>query len=129
IPLDDEEKILALLKKTSIELKQQEGEQLVFVNGEDVTAKIRENDVSKAVSHVAKLPSIREEMVKRQRELAENVNVIMDGRDIGTNVIPDAEVKVFLIASVEERAKRRYEENVKKGDRKITRLNSSHVKI
>lgn len=115
IPLNDEEKILALLKKTSIELKQQEGEQLVFVNGEDVTAKIRENDVSKAVSHVAKLPSIREEMVKRQRELAENVNVIMDGRDIGTNVIPDAEVKVFLIASVEERAKRRYEENVKKG--------------
>ena len=115
IPLDNEAAILELLKKTVISLEQHNGNQLVFINGEDVTELIRKNEVSRAVSHVAKLPSIRDELVLRQRELAENVNVIMDGRDIGTNVLPDAEVKIFLIASVEERAKRRYEENVKKG--------------
>lgn len=115
IPLDDEELILKLLKNTNIELKQRDGSQLVYVNGEDVTDLIRNNEVSQAVSHVAKLPRIRNEMVIMQRKLANNLNVIMDGRDIGTNVLPDAEVKIYLIASVDERAKRRYEENVKKG--------------
>lgn len=115
IPLHDEQAILSLLKNTDIKLKNVNGNQLVYVNGEDVTNIIRGNEVSQAVSHVAKLPSIREEMVIRQRKLSENVSVIMDGRDIGTNVLPDAEVKIFLLASVSERAKRRYEENNEKG--------------
>src|SRR5690625_4846423 len=99
ISLQDEQALLNLLKKTDITLKHKDGSQLVFINDEDVTDLIRENDVSRAVSHVAKFESIRNEMVKRQRLLAQNVNVIMDGRDIGTNVLPDAEIKIFLIAS------------------------------
>lgn len=114
VPLDDEQAILALLKQTNIELTFTNDTQSVFLNGMDVTADIRKNDVSRNVSHIAKFESIRKEMVQRQRHLAENVNVIMDGRDIGTNVIPDAEVKIYLIASVEERAQRRYDENIKK---------------
>lgn len=115
ISLTDGEAVLALLTKTSIELMQNEENQSVLLNEEDVTEEIRSNEVSRNVSHIAKLATVRDEMVQRQRQLAQNVNVIMDGRDIGTNVIPDAEVKIYLIASVEERAKRRYEENVKKG--------------
>lgn len=114
-PVTDERAVHTLLSDTTIELKQLNDSQHVFLNGEDVTEEIRHNEVSKNVSHVAKLGTVRNEMVERQRELAQNVNVIMDGRDIGTNVIPDAEVKIYLLASVEERAKRRYEENIQKG--------------
>src|SRR5699024_9432613 len=67
------------------------------------------------VSHVAEHPKVREELVKRQRELAENGNAVLDGRDIGTHVLPDADLKIFLIASVEERANRSHKENVEKG--------------
>src|SRR5690625_4297106 len=115
ININDEVAVIALLHKTTISLTNVNGEQAVFLDDEDVTERIRENDVSNAVSYIAKLPSVREEMVRRQRLLAENVSVIMDGRDIGTNVLPNAEVKIFLLASVEERAKRRYEENKRKG--------------
>ncbi|HZW68625.1 MAG TPA: (d)CMP kinase [Pseudogracilibacillus sp.] len=115
IPLTNEEAILSLLNETTIDLQYGEKGQHVLLNNEDVTDEIRGNDVSRNVSHIAKLPSVRDEMVERQRRLAEDINIIMDGRDIGTNVIPDAEVKIFLIASVEERAQRRYDENVKKG--------------
>src|SRR5699024_11261700 len=113
-------------------------------------------NVTNHVSLVATHRLVREEMVERQRQLAANQNVVMDGRDIGTHVLPDAEVKIFLIASVEERAERRHQENIAKGfssnlkqlkqeiqerdeldmnrevsplDRKSTRLNSSHVSI
>lgn len=113
VTLTDEEAVLNLLKDTSIQLQQNDRTQSVLLNGEDVTEEIRSNEVSRNVSYVAQLGSVREAMVEQQRQLAENVNVIMDGRDIGTNVIPDAEVKIYLLASVEERAKRRYEENVK----------------
>jgi len=115
ININDEVAVIALLHKTTISLTNVNGEQAVFLDDEDVTERIRENDVSNAVSYIAKLPSVREEMVRRQRLLAENVSVIMDGRDIGTNVLPNAEVKIFLLDSVEERAKRRYEENKRKG--------------
>lgn len=115
IPLDDKATISALLKETEITLKYEQGSQRVYIKDEDVTDKIRDNEVSLAVSHVAKIIEVRNEMVKRQRQLANNINVIMDGRDIGTNVLPEAEVKIFLIASVEERARRRYEENVRRG--------------
>ncbi|WP_099158375.1 (d)CMP kinase [Virgibacillus ndiopensis] len=115
IELENEEKLTDLLVHTDIELKQSEKGQYVLVDGNDVSLEIRSNIVTNNVSHVAKHPSVRRDMVKRQQQLAEEKSVVMDGRDIGTHVLPDAEVKIFLIATVEERAKRRYEENLKKG--------------
>ena len=87
---------------------------LYYIDGQNVTQEIRQNDVTSSVSIAAKHRLVREEMVKRQQELANEGGVVMDGRDIGTHVIPDAEVKVFLLASVEERAKRRHTENMGK---------------
>ena len=104
-----------LLKNIKIELKVAGNEQLVYVDGEDVTKKIRDHDVTNAVSQVAAHRLVREEMVKRQQQLAKNGSVVMDGRDIGTEVIPEAELKIFLVASVEKRAKRRHDENIAKG--------------
>lgn len=116
VDLNDEAALTALLKESAIDLTVSlEGEQKVYIAGEDVTEAIRTDDVSNQVSIVAKYAGIREEMTKRQQQLAEKGGVVMDGRDIGTHVLPNAEVKIFLLASVEERAKRRFEENVKKG--------------
>ncbi|WP_245902306.1 (d)CMP kinase [Gracilibacillus dipsosauri] len=111
IDMKDENAVLNLLKKTNILLDQHFD---VYVNNEKITAEIRTSDVTDHVSLIASYPSVREEMVTRQQKLATDRGVVMDGRDIGTRVLPDAEVKVFLIASVEERAKRRHEENVTK---------------
>ncbi|GLO66458.1 MULTISPECIES: (d)CMP kinase [Oceanobacillus] len=111
----NEERVLTILMNSIIELKQTENGQRVFVNNKDVSEEIRYPDVTSQVSFVAQHPSIRKEMVSRQQKLANNRSVVMDGRDIGTHVLPDAEVKIFLVASVEERAKRRHEENIKKG--------------
>ncbi|MBA2875006.1 (d)CMP kinase [Thermaerobacillus caldiproteolyticus] len=115
IDLDDEKALIALLKDTYIELKPSERGQLVFVNGEDVTNIIRNEKVTNSVSIVAKHPLVRQEMVARQRALAQHGGVVMDGRDIGTHVLPHAEVKIFLKASVEERAQRRHAENIARG--------------
>ncbi|MFC4184096.1 (d)CMP kinase [Saccharococcus thermophilus] len=115
IALDDEQALISLLKDTYIELRTSPKGQLVLVNGEDVTNIIRGEEVTNAVSLVAKHPLVREEMVARQRSLAKNGGVVMDGRDIGTHVLPNAEVKIFLKASVEERAKRRHAENIARG--------------
>ncbi|MCY8179045.1 (d)CMP kinase [Bacillus paralicheniformis] len=116
VDLNDEAALTALLKESAIDLTVSlEGEQKVYIAGEDVTEAIRTDDVSNQVSIVAKYAGIREEMTKRQQQLAEKGGVVMDGRDIGTHVLPNAEVKIFLLASVEERAKRRFEENLKKG--------------
>lgn len=114
ISLEDEQSLTQLLADTDIELIQGDDGQHVMINGKDVTSEIRTSAVTNNVSYVAKYPSIRKEMVKRQQNLAEKRGVVMDGRDIGTHVIPDAEVKIFLIATVEERAKRRHKENVEK---------------
>ncbi|BAC13758.1 (d)CMP kinase [Oceanobacillus iheyensis] len=111
----NEDSVLTILMNSNIELRQAENGQRVFVNNKDVSEEIRYPDVTSKVSFVAEHPSIRKEMVSRQQKLANNRSVVMDGRDIGTHVLPDAEVKIFLIASVEERAKRRHEENIKKG--------------
>ncbi|EIF13697.1 MULTISPECIES: (d)CMP kinase [Bacillus] len=113
--LTDEAVLTELLKRTEIELVSAPEGQIVLVNGEDVTEEIRKDEVSNQVSIAAKHKGVREEMVKRQQQLGQKGGVVMDGRDIGTHVLPDAEVKIFLLASVEERAKRRYEENKKKG--------------
>ncbi|MCP3738712.1 (d)CMP kinase [Rossellomorea sp. BNER] len=115
VPLHNENEMAKLLLQTDIQLKPGEEGQLVYMDGNNVSKEIRLNDVTNSVSIVAKHGLVREEMVKRQKQLASLGGVVMDGRDIGTHVIPDAEVKVFLLASVEERAIRRYDENIAKG--------------
>lgn len=115
IALDDEASLFHLLQQTKIELFPGSIGQLVYLDGQDVTNEIRSSEVTNCVSIVAKHKLIREEMVKRQQEFAVNGGVVMDGRDIGTYVLPNAEVKVFLLASVEKRAQRRHLENIQKG--------------
>ncbi|WP_429970873.1 (d)CMP kinase [Fructilactobacillus sp. Tb1] len=115
IDLNDENKIGDLLKKTAISFTPGNPVQHVFVDGEEVTEKIRSEKVTNNVSTVAALPVVRHDLVKRQQDIAKDGGVVMDGRDIGTTVLPNADLKVFLIASVKERAERRYLENQKNG--------------
>ncbi|MBS4173293.1 (d)CMP kinase [Bacillus sp. FJAT-49736] len=115
VDLENENALADLLFNTNIKLEASTNGQLVFVDGKNVTNQIREADVTNSVSIVSKYRSVREEMVRRQQEFAKDGGIVMDGRDIGTHVIPDAELKIFLLASVEERAQRRHAENVSKG--------------
>ncbi|WP_263628059.1 (d)CMP kinase [Rossellomorea aquimaris] len=115
VDLHNEQELNQLLSGTTIDLEPSDQGQLVLLDGENVTDEIRQASVTNSVSHVAVHSRVREEMVKRQQELAQEGAVVMDGRDIGTHVIPDAEIKVFLLASVDERAQRRHEENLSKG--------------
>ena len=115
LKLDDEAAIMAALKPLTITFKPAPEGQLVFMDGEDVTLAIRQEDATNNVSQVSALPKVREEMVKRQRAIAAASDIVMDGRDIGTTVLPNAAVKIFMIASVQKRAERRYKENVEKG--------------
>lgn len=87
----------------------------VYLDDRDVSEEIRTIEIGKHVSKVAAIPEVREKLVKLQRSIAEKKSVVMDGRDIGTNVLKDADIKIFLIASVEERAKRRHKELIEKG--------------
>ena len=112
IGLDEEEKIEKILEKIKIEM-QPNGE--IFLNGENVTHKIRENDVNNFVSPVSTIKVVRDKLLEIQREIAEGKNVIMEGRDIGTTVFPNADVKIYLDATPEERAKRRVLQNKEKG--------------
>ncbi|RFB27407.1 (d)CMP kinase [Bacillus sp. LB(2018)] len=115
VDIENEEKLMEVVKNVNIEFQQGENTQLVFLNGQDVSEVIRTPEVTNRVSIVAKHRLVREEMVRRQQELAEKGGVVMDGRDIGTHVLSDAEVKIFMLASVEERAERRHLENTNKG--------------
>ncbi|WP_433742879.1 (d)CMP kinase [Falsibacillus pallidus] len=115
IDLMDEKALVEALSHIEISLKPGENGQLVFIDSNDVTNEIRFADVTNQVSIVAKHGGVRSEMVRRQQQFATEGGVVMDGRDIGTHVLPKAELKVFLLASVEERAKRRHEENQAKG--------------
>ncbi|HEO8422298.1 (d)CMP kinase [Niallia sp. FSL W8-0635] len=115
INLEDEENLINMLNETVIELFPGEQGQLIFLDSKDVTKEIRTSEVTNSVSIVSKHKLVREEMVRRQQMFAVNGGVVMDGRDIGTHVIPTAEVKVFLLASVDERAIRRHKENIQKG--------------
>ena len=115
ISIDDHEAIEKLVQTIEIGFSMQDGKQSVFMNGEDVTDEIRSVEVTKNVSAVSALKEVRTRLVHLQQEIAENHSIIMDGRDIGTVVLPQAEIKIFLVASVEERAKRRYIENQEKG--------------
>lgn len=115
VDVEDENKLTALLKETDITFEPDGDQQKVFLNGENVTTAIRQPDVTNAVSAVSAHKGVREELVRRQQVIAEAGGIVMDGRDIGTAVLPDAEVKIFLVASAKERAERRYKENISKG--------------
>ena len=108
--------ICDMLPGITVELKfDDEGEQRVYLNGEDVSSLIRTPEISMAASSVSQIPKVREFLLELQRSIARENNVIMDGRDIGTVVLPNADVKIFLFASPECRAERRYKELIEKG--------------
>lgn len=115
IDINDTEKVSDLAQHIQITFKPGDPEQRVFINAKEVTRDIRLPKVAKNVSAVAAIPAVRTEMTKQQREIAAGGGIVMDGRDIGTTVLPDATVKIFMVATAEERARRRYLENQKKG--------------
>ena len=115
IPVDSVEPIAEHLSEISISLKYQNGEQLIFLGEEDVSKEIRTHIISSYASAVAKIPAVRAFLLERQRLIAKENSVIMDGRDIGTVVLPDADVKIFLTASPEVRDNRRYAELKERG--------------
>ncbi len=117
IDTKDKEKVSATLNSITVELKFVNGEQQVLLNGENVSSEIRTPDASMAASNVSAIPAVREFLFDLQRDIAKNNNCIMDGRDIGTVVLPNAQVKIFLTAAPEKRAKRRYDELIAKGSK------------
>jgi len=119
INLNDEEALKNLLLNSDIKIANDK----VYIDNKDITFEIRKPSVTKNVSLVSSYKSIRDLMVKKQRELASNINCVLDGRDIGTVVFPDAFIKIFLNASPEERARRRYKEEMEKG------INTNYIEL
>ncbi|MCC6093825.1 MAG: (d)CMP kinase [Eubacterium sp.] len=113
---DSEDTINASLDDACIALRIIDGNQHVFLNGRDVSARIRTEEVGMIASKTSKYPENRRKMVAMQQEIARSQNVVMDGRDIGTVVLPDAQLKIYLTASVQVRAERRYQELVQRGE-------------
>lgn len=113
--LEDNDKIISMLADTKVELKYENGVQAVYLNGENVSSLIRTPEISMGASKVSAIPEVRAFLLDLQRDIADKNNVIMDGRDIATVVLPNADVKIFLFASPECRAKRRYDELIEKG--------------
>lgn len=111
----DAEGVIATLEGLEVSLRFVDDEQRVFLGEEDVSAAIRQNEVSMAASNVSAIPKVREFLFDLQRDIAKKNNCLMDGRDIGTVVLPDAQIKLFLTASAEARADRRYKELIEKG--------------
>ncbi|MDD2563433.1 MAG: (d)CMP kinase [Salinivirgaceae bacterium] len=112
----DNNKLMSLLDKTSMEFKNIEGENHLFMNGRNIEREIRTIEISEKVSYVSKVATVRNRLVEWQRAMGKSMNVILDGRDIGTVVFPNADIKFFVTASVEIRAKRRFDELKAKGD-------------
>ena len=108
-----------LLDRFTLEIEYRDGSQYVIVNGEDFTSQIRSPEVSLAASKVAVVPEVRRKLVEIQRRIAAKNDVVMDGRDIGSYVLPNATVKIFLTASPEDRARRRFSELREKGDEEV----------
>lgn len=115
LTLEEKQKIIDLVDDLDIEFEYENDDIKVFLNGEDVTSEIRNMEVTKIVSQVSSIVAVRLKMVELQRRMAKGKDVIMEGRDIGTYVFPNADVKIYLDADVEERAKRRFKENQEKG--------------
>lgn len=115
IDVSDTKQVIDLARRIKITFEPGQPDQRVFVDGHEVTKDIRTEKIAANVSAVAAIPEVRAQMVEQQRQIAQAGGIVMDGRDIGTTVLPDAQVKVFLVASAHERARRRYEENLQKG--------------
>jgi len=115
IDVSDTKQVIDLARRIKITFEPGQPDQRVFVDGHEVTKDIRTEKIAANVSAVAAIPEVRAQMVEQQRQIAQAGGIVMDGRDIGTTVLPDAKVKVFLVASAHERARRRYEENLQKG--------------
>lgn len=111
----DEKAVCSCLDQIDLELKYTEEGQMIFLNGENVSTSIRTDEVAASASKVGTYGKVREDLVRRQQAMAKKQAVVMDGRDIGTVVLPSATLKIFLTASVEERAQRRYKEYIEKG--------------
>ncbi len=111
----DKDAVTAALPHISIDLLYIDGSQVIHLNGSDVGDNIRQHDISMYASHVSAHSTVREFLLNTQRDIAKKQSVVMDGRDIGTVIFPDAEVKIFLTASAQDRAQRRYEELLQKG--------------
>lgn len=114
--IDDKDKVVKMLDNTDVKLGFENCVQCVYLNGEEVSSYIRTPEISMGASKVSAIPKVREFLLDLQRNIAKSNNVIMDGRDIGTVVLPDAECKIFLTASPECRAQRRYKELIEKGE-------------
>lgn len=114
--LDDRQAVAEMLRSITVEIKFVDGEQHVYLCGEDVTASIRTQEIAMMASRVSAIPAVREFLLDLQRSFAKKENVIMDGRDIGTVVLPDAQIKLFLTASPECRAERRFLELTARGE-------------
>ncbi|MBC8584994.1 (d)CMP kinase [Youxingia wuxianensis] len=110
-----EQEVVPLLEEIEVKLAFVQGEQRVFLGERDVSQAIRQPEISMAASNVSAIPKVREFLFDLQRDIAKQNNVVMDGRDIGTVVLPDAQVKIFLTATPQDRARRRYEELIQKG--------------
>ena len=115
VPEEDTNAIGETAKETEVSIHYIDGERHVYLNGEDVSEEIRKEHIGHMASVVGAVPDVREHLLSLQRQIAQENDIIMDGRDIGTHVLPDADVKIYLTASVEIRAKRRYKELVEKG--------------
>lgn len=116
ITVEETDRVAEALKNIHLDIRFQNGEQQVILNGENVSGLIRTPEVSMMASTSSALPTVRAFLLEQQRELARTHNVLMDGRDIGTVVLPNAKIKIFLTASPECRAKRRYDELLAKGE-------------
>ena len=117
VDTNDEKGVVELLPSLDIDIRHEGVEQHIYLDGENVSGQIRTPQISMAASNVSRIPAVRLAMVDMQRKLAENHDVVMDGRDIASYVLPDAEIKIFLTASVDARAKRRYDELLEKGEK------------
>lgn len=115
LSMDDTDQIVRLAQQIKISFQPGAPEQRVFLDGDEVTQDIRQGQIDNNVSAVAAIPAVRTEMTRQQREIAQNGGIVMDGRDIGTTVLPNAPVKIFMVATAHERARRRYVENKAKG--------------
>ena len=111
----EKSEVLKNLNNISVSLKNENFSQTIFLNGVDVTQKIRTNEISMLSSEISVIPEVRQFLLKLQRDIAEKNNIVIDGRDIGTVVLPNADVKIFLTADLKVRAKRRYNQLISKG--------------
>ncbi len=116
VNIDDPKALQAALDQIDISICYQDGVQHMILNGEDVSGQIRTNEISEYASKSSAIPAVRQKLLDMQRDMAKKMDLLMDGRDIGTKILPDADLKIYLTASVDVRAERRYLEMKEKGD-------------